>query len=332
MTRITLALIAACLLVGPSTAQAAQTFGSRLNHEPANGPEECGDPPVACTFVAIRQPGPTGTNAPQPAPSSGVVVKFRIRSFSADRVTFRFATVTEQGDTGLARLVGGTGPTVTFAGTGAVEEFPARVRVPKGALLALEGTSHGATYNTDGGTDAYEYAPPLVAGQGPRANTGDSGGEMLVQAVLEADADNDGFGDESQDRCPGQTGTDDTGCDKEKPRATGLKVKGRTLSVTLSEAGSITAVLHRSTKGRRVRGKCRRRTRRNAKRRKCTRRVKVKTIRAAGKAGRNKVKLPKKLKAGRYRLTLKVEDAAGNVSARKTVKFKVKKKKRRRRR
>jgi plastocyanin len=52
-----------------------------------------------------------------------------------------------------------------------------------------------------------------------------------------------------------------------------------------------------------------------------------KTLKLSGKSGDNILKLPKRLKAGRYTLTLRATDAAGNKSLAVRAKFRVKKSK-----
>ncbi len=179
---------------------------------------------------------------------------------------------------------------MTFQGTGNVEEFPARVRVRKGVHVALNATKHGATYNTDGGNDSYEFAPQLGLGQAPRTSTGDSGGELLVQAQIERDADRDGFGDETQDRCKNQTGPAG-GCDRIKPRLRGLKAKRSRISYRLSERARVTLKIQRKAGGRYR---------------------KVRTLTVRGKQGRNAVRTSKRLRkvlrTGRYRVVATAKD------------------------
>jgi hypothetical protein len=304
---ITAALALAGVLAFPGVSQAADQFGSQLKHEPANGPEEC-DPLGPCTFVGYNHPTPpNGDNKPRPAPYDGVVVKLRARSFTHDNVQFAFANIREQGTgnqrSALASLVA-VGPSVTFQGTGNVEEFPARVRVRKGAHVALNAVKHGATYNSDGGRDSYEFAGGLNGT--PKNSTGDSGGELLVQAQIERDADRDGFGDETQDRCKNQAGGAN-GCDRVKPVLRGLKAGKRKVSYRLSERARVSLKIQRKS-GRRYK--------------------KVRTLSVRGKKGRNAIRTSKRLRkllhSGRYRVVAQARDGAGNKSAKKVVRFRVK--------
>jgi hypothetical protein len=86
-------------------------------------------------------------------------------------------------------------------------EFPARIPVSSGDLLALDrtrragGVFHG--YAGDASRRAAQFDPLLAldaVGVDPSA-TG-IGRELLLNADVEADKDGDGFGDETQDNCP----------------------------------------------------------------------------------------------------------------------------------
>jgi hypothetical protein len=335
---VTAALAAGALLALPASGMAAQSFGSGLGHAPANGPMEC-FMPGPCTFVAQLQSGNGDGMKPRPAPTDGVVVKFRIRSATPDVVTFRLASISVANDVGTATGLG-TGPTVTLAGTEEIEEYPARVPVAKGAHVALDATSHGATYDSSGGKDTFLFAPPLVAGQPARNTDYSSGGELLVQAVMEPDSDKDGFGDETQDSCPTDAGTQQGPCplpDTTDPRLTGVSLvpaafKSSTkLLYRLNETAKVTIKVQKAKKGRRVRGKCRKQTAANKQRKRCTRYVKLPgTIETTGGAGLNELTLRnriggRKLGAGKYRLTLVARDNAGNVSATKRIGFRIRK-------
>jgi hypothetical protein len=104
--------------------------------------------------------------------------------------------------------------------------------------------------------------------------------------------------------------------------------KGTTFRFRISEPASVRIVISKPTAGRRVAKKCRPKTRKNRHRRKCTYFKTVTTIRrttlpAGAVAIRFSGKIGKrKLRPGRYRATIIVTDAAGNVS-RATVTFKI---------
>ena len=304
---ITAALALAGVLAFPGASQAADTFGSKLAKEP-NGSMEC-DQPGTCTFVGFEFANPPNGLARFAAPYDGVVTKVRARSITPDRVQFAFSNITAQGVGGnrtASASLNSVGPTVTLQGTRAVEEYPARASVKQGAAVSLNGGKHGAYEDSNGGRDSYTFSPPLAAGAGPRANTGFSGGELLVQAVIERDADRDGFGDETQDRCKNQAGGAN-GCDRVKPVLRGLKAGKRKVSYRLSERARVSLKIQRKS-GRRYKG--------------------VRTLRVRGKQGRNSVRISKRLRkrlvSGRYRVVAAAQDGAGNKSAKKVVRFRVK--------
>ena len=291
MTRITAAAVAiAAVLALPATGNASESFGSLLKHSPANGSDQCVETVTGpCTLVGWINPNDAGDPVTSPAPADGVIVKFRIRSSAAESVTFRLATIDKQGDVALAQGAG-VGPTVTLAGTEEIEEFPASVRVHKGDHVALDSPSSHTVYNQGGDEFTYLYAPPLVDGQGPRAASAEPTGELLVQAVMEADADKDGLGDETQD----------TSLAKVAPSIERLRVAGGSVRLRLSEAAKLRIRLDKAKNGHYR---------------------KVRTLKRAGKAGRNVLSLGRTLAVGRYRVTVVAVDADGNRSAAKRYRF-----------
>jgi len=322
MTRTRRALALTLALAGlslalPAAGSAAQTFGSLLKNSPAPGPDPCVDTaPGPCTLVGYINPNDAGDPVTSPAPGNGVIVRFRIRTDGAEPITLRLATVTNQGGTFLAQATR-TGPTVMAAGTGEIEEFPARLHVVQGEHLALDAPSTRMVYNQGGNEYTPLYAPPLVEGQGPRAQNGDPTGELLVQAVIEPDADGDGFGDETQDGCPTQSANQGP-CDTSGPGISGVAVGRRSVSYNLSEAATLTFRVERAAKGRRVRGRCRPETRLNRNRPRCTRYVSLRgSFGDDGDAGANTSALPRRFRAsrlrpGRYRLVISAVDQFGN--------------------
>jgi hypothetical protein len=334
-TAATLAASAALLVLAP-VGHASVTFGSRLNHDPANS-GECSLLTTPCTLASFIVPtDPNGDPYSGGAPMDGVITKFRIRGFGGGgapaSVTFRLAdlTVDPNNNSSALATAAGTGPTVSIpADTGGdtpILDFSGRLPVKKGDHLAIDGTNINATYNSSGDKFSYLFAPPLVAGQGARGSTSATG-ELLVAAVIEPDADHDGFGDETQDQCPTQASTQGP-CDRTAPRVTQLGVSGGKLAYRLSEASSVSVLLQKAATGRRVAGKCVRPTRRNRTRPRCTRFVAARgSFSGPGKVGSDSLTLPRvhgrKLGPGLYQLAVTVSDAAGN-KATFTKRFRIK--------
>jgi len=319
-TMITSAAALAALLLVPATGSAATNFGSRLLNDPTSA--DCQLLLAPCSVVSFIQPSdPAGDPYSGGAPVSGVITKFRIRAYgngAPATVAFRVGNLTPAGDllsaTGSASPIGASatvaaGPT----GTTPIIDVPGRVPVTAGQHLAVDGSTNlVATYDSSGSKFSYVFSPPLAAG-GSSAVTG----ELLVAASIEPDADKDGFGDETQDGCPSDGSTQGS-C------VTGLKVSGRKISYSLSAASTVKFALAKATKGRKVSGKCVRKTRKNRKKKSCIRYVKSgATFSGSGKAGANTAKL-RKLKPGKYQLTITVTDAANRATI-KTKNFTVKK-------
>jgi hypothetical protein len=318
---IALVIALAGLLALPATGTASSTFGSLLKNAPANGPNPCVDTvPGPCTLVGYINPNDAGDPVTSPAPYDGVVVKVRIRSAAAESVTFRFATIDPpQGEVANAQITA-NGPTVTLQGTSEIEEYPARVSVKKGVHVALDAPTASAVYNQGGDKFTYLYAPQLGLGQGPKASTGEPTGQLLVQAVIEPDADKDGYGDETQDACPANPQRHAAPCtDTVKPKLSALKLDNKAfrrstvLDYRLTEAAKVTVHIEKRTRHHHrwhyveLGGK----------------------LTDQGAAGTNQITIKRrfagrKLAPGTYRLELVAKDAAGNKSVVKRIGFRIK--------
>jgi hypothetical protein len=326
-----LAIAATALVALPASGMAAETFGSRFANSPNSG--ACsGLMSAPCTYVSFIHPA-VGTGDPYAggAPSDGVITKFRIHANGPGAsVTFRLADITRENDDSAQARTVATGPTVTIAGTGAIEEFPARVPLKQGNHLAIDTSAADAVYASSGSKFTYVYAPPLVDGAALRTSDMVTE-ELLVAAVYEPDADKDGFGDETQDQCLGNASDAQAPCTVPvgKPAVSGLSVVttatgARKLTYRLSEAAKVTVKLQKAAKGRKARGKCRKQTAANRDGKRCTRWVGVRTLQRNGVAGLNELKLAgRKLGAGRYRALLTARTTAGTTT--KRIGFRVKK-------
>lgn len=302
-----LALTAGALLALPASGMAADSFGSRLLNEPANA-AECDTPP--CTFVSYIHPSdPNGDPYAGGSPVDGVITKYKVRAKpyfngSPVRVTPRVADIMRQSPDQASARSTGTGQQVTLTANGQIEEHPTRIPVARGQHLALDTVNAQVTYNAGGDKFTYVWQPALVDGQAARQSTYYSGtGELLVQASVEPDRDRDGFGDETQDKCPSQAGTSGE-CDRTAPRMAALKMSKGRLSFRLSEAGRVQVTVQKRRKGRWVRAK------RTA---------------LAGKQGANGVRFAKKLGNGRYRVTAVATDGNANKSRAYAKRFRFKK-------
>jgi hypothetical protein len=107
---------------------------------------------------------------------------------------------------------------------------------------------------------------------------------------------------------------------------------GTAFRFTLSEPAGVTFTIERKLRGRKVKKRCRPKTRKNRKAKKCTRYGKTTSFVRQASAGQNSVAFSgryrkkgrvRSLKPGRYRATLTARDAAGNVSAGRRLSFRV---------
>jgi hypothetical protein len=350
MRRLALAVSAAAAfgaLALPAAGQAATVFGSNLKHdaEVGGGQELCSPAPSPCTRVAWLYPDQTPQV--QGSPVDGVVTKFRLKSQTKDPVTLRLARI-DQTQNGATATGAGTGPTVALKGDNSIEEFDARLPIHVGDHLGLDGAVVSAQYANDGGKRHYVF-PKLIDGQGPQASADSSGKQLLVQVTIEADADKDGFGDETQDRCPSQPTTAGE-CDNGAPVLSGLALApgsfraagagtgavasrapiGARVFYQLSEDATVTLGLEKGVIGRKsAGGKCVKTTRRNRAKRHCLRFVKVRgSAKVNGKAGHNGFRLTgrwngAKLSVGSYRLVAVARDGVGNVSKERKRNFRI---------
>ncbi len=335
-TAIGLFLAAAgLLLLFPAAGQAAPTiFGSQLKNDPTEKSCELVAP---CTIVShIVSAPPEGDPYSGGAPVSGVITSFRARAYSQEepgQITFRLANLTLPDPNNLESALAtaaGTGPTITLPPIGeeevSITQVPARLPVKAGQQLAVDITKSVAIiYNSNGDKRSYMFSSPtLQEGEGQRASN-EVLNELQVQATIEPDADNDGFGDETQDKCPTQAATQGA-CDTTPPGVTGLKVaNAKKVSYSLSEAATVSFKVEKKSKGRKVGNKCVKQTAGNKAKKSCALFKQVASFSGPGNVGANKASIPKKLGPGTYRLTITARDVAGNVTT-KTTTFKVAKK------
>lgn len=113
----------------------------------------------------------------------------------------------------------------------------------------------------------------------------------------------------------------------EKPVASAVK-KGTTFRYAVSEAARVVFTIQRSVPGRKVNGKCVKKTRKNRDAKRCRRFVTKGKFAAIAVAGVNSHKFSgiigkRTLAPGVYRAVLVATDAAGNASKRKLIRFKI---------
>ncbi|HEX8122137.1 MAG TPA: hypothetical protein VF549_12820 [Solirubrobacteraceae bacterium] len=186
MRSLLVATAAAAALLPAAAAPAAQHIGQLAPSPDIVG---CDDGPVA---VSAR--------VPTHVTPDGVVTSFHTENAGPAGAELAFRIFRDAGDTGLAN-VGSVPATLDAQGAATV---PARIEVDENDRLGLSkpaGSAAGCIFATD---VVQQYA--IQSGIGPEdgMDTPFHRGDGIVNAtaVVEPDADHDGFGDESQDGCP----------------------------------------------------------------------------------------------------------------------------------
>jgi hypothetical protein len=323
----TLAVLGAGAMA-PGAASAAQTFGANLTQEPSNG---CASPCTLHTWIRSDSTLESGS------PAAGVLTKIRFK-YLGDGGSGRFIVLRSTGASNFHHV----GPEMPFTvpATGSSQQFSFDVRraIAVGDRIGVVASSTltGLTPGFTTPTDRYEATGDprrvyIAVNNHPPDTTlaYQDGGpfELLVNATVEPDADADGFGDESQDQCPGAAGPEN-GCvpappppspptqaqpappplsDTAAPAVSGLTVsrrvfavsarptplvavaRGTTFRYTLSEAGIARFTFQRARPGRRSGRRCVRPTQRLSRARRCTRFVGVGTLLRSSLAGPNRL-------------------------------------------
>jgi hypothetical protein len=191
-------------------AQAATTIGSDLSASP-DGAFGCNSP---CTLVPRAVPGRQVT-----APTDGVIVRWRVKALAAGSTpapaTLRVIRGTGANSTGIR-----SDEPVSIPPAAGTHTFEARLPVSAGDYLGYDSTRGWYAFTTGA---SYDYWDPALGNAGTRSPTlGLPDQELLFNADLEADADRDGYGDETQDGCPTQAQTQGA-CDTVPPETTIIK-------------------------------------------------------------------------------------------------------------
>ena len=328
---LSIALACGALLGSALPAQAATVVGSSLAASDANTSESCGGS-GECTQWNTTLPGATLV-----APA-GVVTAFTVRSAVAIQARIRVLRTT----TGVNKTVVVSSPFASIPGTNVAHEVDTRLTVQAGDVLAIGlPTANDPPYaTTSNGTQGWafnHFQTDPADGQTQSTEAWSNERELLYNVTVEADADADGYGDESQDLCPSVSGpgacpVPDPGPpanntpapttpttpakDTTPPAIATLSLlhtvfsvdkdvsaladtpRGTAFRFALSEAATVTITIEQRAQGRRVGEQCRKLTAANRKRKACVRYVEMRTLERSATAGQNSVAFGGRIKVG----------------------------------
>ena len=198
MTRSALLALLLLLLV-PAGASAATTIGSSIPAA-ADDPLVCTDP-GGCTFVPVTIAG-TAVRVPY----DGVIVRWaaRVPAGAMFPISLRVLRPTTSGQfTAVGRHSATPRVDGAVAGTPRASQ---RLIVRAGDLIGVDltqGQGIAAANHPAFDSTSMTFAPLLGSNEARVPDPADSDDfEALFNATVEPDADGDGYGDETQDRCP----------------------------------------------------------------------------------------------------------------------------------
>lgn len=207
MRTVRLLPVLVVLLVGaavPSAAQAGTLFGAGAGASPTASACLNGD--TRCTTFLTAAPGTAR------APSAGVLTRVSILSDSA--ATYRLRTLRAAGGGSFTAIAGSQSITTiafpTFPTTVSV-----RVPVQQDDYIGLDRPSDAKVFTTRAGSGHADLGGPGEAADGEtRGGIADPtpDRELMVSAVVEPDADGDGYGDHTQDGCLGDPARNADSC------------------------------------------------------------------------------------------------------------------------
>jgi hypothetical protein len=232
-------LVVGVSVVVSAPAQGATTLGQTDPAAPAG--YACGSP-TAYLQSAVAAGSPTYY---VPA-GGGVITSWSTQANANADKEAELKVFAATGTPGSYLVRGQEGPHILAPGV--LNTFPAQVPVEAGDVLGLYHGTIGTACGFDGvpgdtTSSVFAAIPDPPVGSTYTPNMNDAGFRVNISAQLEPDADDDGFGDESQDKCAGTAGPFN-GCPSSvalnKVKQKGMKPKVK-LTVTVPGAGTLSA-------------------------------------------------------------------------------------------
>jgi len=211
------AAVVTTLLVGTAPAPAAPP-GARAGTSQVIG--QTSGMPAACPAYLTVVQHTTGTSPSYEVAAPGVVTSFSYQS-DADPGQVRALVFTKTA-TNVFQLVGKSALQTVAPST--VNTFPTRIPVPAGALLGGQVSSSAmrCAYFPSSSGDEFQVGPFDPDTSSTMNTVGSYTGRWNISAVVESDADGDGYGDVTQDLCP-TSATTQTACVGSAPDTTVTK-------------------------------------------------------------------------------------------------------------
>jgi hypothetical protein len=199
-------LTATALALAVAPAQGAVTIGEAAA---PTGSNSCAPGGTGATYVTIVSAAPP---APQySAPSDGVITSWSFHTGAATPTSLKMKVARPSG--GATRTMIGESELRAVLPS-RVNSFATRIPVQTGDEIGMFATSSGAfqciidgaSYTSDGSSG------DMAVGSSRMFFGNISAQRLSLEALLEPDADADGYGDESQDACPGDAAVHSAPC------------------------------------------------------------------------------------------------------------------------
>jgi hypothetical protein len=163
--------------------------------------DECAGDEATGTFTIVPEARAAGGRLPLTAPTGGVVTAWKVSSALPEAVTQWMAAFRSTGKAGTFQIVGQSEEETTNQG---LNVYSTRIPVQAGDRFGLIGVGDKSPlFCATGNSGDHTWSLPYSVGPGS-THTFAAGTQVLVPlvAVIEPDRDSDGYGDETQDKCP----------------------------------------------------------------------------------------------------------------------------------
>lgn len=192
---VVMGAMALVALAGAPASQAAVEAGDDCTADTAEGP-------YSLLPEMRAAPGPL----PLAAPVGGVVTRWKVNSAHSEPVPERLGVFRPTGSAGRFLVVGESNEEIVPVGTGS--SFPTRIPVQAGDRFGPIAVVNDTLYCLSGNSGDGAWGFSGSAGTGSTHQFSATTGVRIAMVVaIEPDADGDGYGDETQDRCPQSAAT-----------------------------------------------------------------------------------------------------------------------------